>query len=65
MVYIMYVLYETTTVQCTVQCTQGKQGMKEDDFKEKTTAASIEYTRVALGCTLPPVWLVSSTVYLI
>ena len=39
--------------------------MKEDDFKEKTTAASIEYTRVALGCTLPPVWLVPTGVYLI
>ena len=25
----------------------------------------IEYTRVALGCTLPPVWLVSTGVYLI
>ena len=39
--------------------------MKEDDFKEKTTAASIEYTRVALGCTLPPVWLGPTGVYLI
>ena len=25
----------------------------------------IEYTRVALGCTLPPVWLVPPGVYLI
>ena len=27
--------------------------------------ATIEYTRVALGCTLPPEWLVPTGVYLI
>ena len=29
------------------------------------SAPAIEYTRVALGCTLPPVWLEPTGVYLI
>ena len=39
--------------------------IEEKDCMARFATGAIENTRVALGCTLPPVWLVPTSVYLI
>ena len=62
-VVVVYVLFEPNILQAK----QGLESIKESSTLEISTLAisTIEYTRKALGCTVPPVWLVSTCLCLL